>query len=1109
MKRPIFLLIFSVVVLSAAHAQTSQSTMSYDTLGNRTQRVVTPAAPSREGERGGQGEEGQEKRSKELIPRKYIPSDYETADIREFLPARKRESLRTDPSLPVASIPYQATVTPSGGRVYSVPIRTAAGFEYVPQISLTYNSQGGPGTAGWGWEIGGLSSITLRGKTLYYDGVKAPVSRVDSLAAYAIDGIPLVPNGNPDMASDYPFESAQGHIQVRKNADGTFTALYPDGRLAVYGVANDARPRVEWPMAYTTDAKGNIIYCAYDYYGNDNIISAIYYGYGADPAGAAGRIEFHYSIRPDSLSRYVAGVKVSKTRRLQNVLTFDRNNVMAIYALSYDMVDGVSENLGINYWTDNERINPLLFQTRDSLVTPDFHLVADVAMPYYIDTEDALVTYKRGKLVPGSFSDSFLAHETYPNYFPDTVTVSNWSAYPDDLGIFVMPMSDNYVFDADSIHTGNGFQSIDAVDIDSDGAGELVRIRYTEDCSPQGIYIDISTYDYDADGVRTEGRSSVRIPGAFHITAQHWDPFDKDHEHPIIDEYDLPHNHLFLYGDFSGRGKMELLTLSFRDYWMAPDDSSRFAIITDLDGDIVLEAGGAFPFHLEAEDISRILSIDIDGDGRTELCVADDTGNWSTIYKYDYSQGSFYVDKRVYGLESWALKGNYYLTDLNADGYPDILAPPQDGQLDPTGWYVFQYTGGGFEQRMDYICEAPSKKDTLIMFMDVDRDGLQDMVRICRSDVFVHRNVNGRITGQSSCIRTSLHPGINPAILPANRVNWRGACNFAYLDGDEILFFRYTDPAPPKHQIRTFYDSYENRIVDYHADLSEHHVCSLDEDRRYDASQGYFRETMPLQVLEASVTYMPNGTPATYSTQVSHDLYRYKDPVINSRGLGFCGFGEVKVIHKATSNDVTGFVDFTRTVNDPEKRGVVTEQHSPGSAVFNTYDDHTDIYGYLSPRLMTSVELDSLNATVTTTNVWSYDRFDLPTSSSVSYARPHYYGNESSGAWNFDNDILFEQWRDSTVITYAHKYSPQKFAIGLPTETRQIRIHPTKGQWTRRTTVVYDTLGTGAMFLPLEIREYTGADGDQLVSTTTRTYSPPNFSGGFPGGRVLTEQTKA
>ncbi|MBQ7194674.1 MAG: hypothetical protein IJS07_03460, partial [Bacteroidales bacterium] len=176
----------------------------------------------------------------------------------------------------------------------------------------------------------------------------------------------------------------------------------------------------------------------------------------------------------------------------------------------------------------------------------------------------------------------------------------------------------------------------------------------------------------------------------------------------------------------------------------------------------------------------------------------------------------------------------------------------------------------------------------------------------------------------------------------------------------------------------------------------------------------------------------------------------------------------------------------------------------PGSAVFNTYDNHTDIHGYLTPRLTQSVARDSLNATVTTTNVWSYDRFDLPTASSVSYARPVY--DDTNEEWDFTQTEA-PQWRDSTTTTYAHKFSSQKFAIGLPTETRQIRIHPTKGQWTKRTTVQYDTTGTGAMFLPLEIKEYTGVNGDQLVSTTTRTYSPPNFSGGYPGGRMLTEQT--
>ena len=74
---------------------------------------------------------------------------------------------RANMSYSVGSIPVTPGVTPSGGRTYSIPIPTAPGYNLVPEISLVYNSQGGRGIAGEGWDIAGLSCITLRNKSFY------------------------------------------------------------------------------------------------------------------------------------------------------------------------------------------------------------------------------------------------------------------------------------------------------------------------------------------------------------------------------------------------------------------------------------------------------------------------------------------------------------------------------------------------------------------------------------------------------------------------------------------------------------------------------------------------------------------------------------------------------------------------------------------------------------------------------------------------------------------------------------------------------------------------------------------------------------------------------
>ena len=167
----------------------------------------------------------------------------------------------------VGQIPYQEDVTPSGGRIYVVPIMVSPALDYLPPVSLQYNSQSGNGLCGYGWNIGGLSAITLTDKNLYYNGVVAPASLDDPESVYSLDGVPLVQNEDSVMVSEYPLKTAQGHILVKKHMCddniGYFTVLYPDGSKATFGKDTNTENRSVYPITFREDKDGNQLYYYY------------------------------------------------------------------------------------------------------------------------------------------------------------------------------------------------------------------------------------------------------------------------------------------------------------------------------------------------------------------------------------------------------------------------------------------------------------------------------------------------------------------------------------------------------------------------------------------------------------------------------------------------------------------------------------------------------------------------------------------------------------------------------------------------------------------------------------------------------------------------------
>lgn len=88
-------------------------------------------------------------------------------------------------------------MNPAGGANYTIPLELLPGVNgLAPELSIVYSSNSGPGIAGYGWQIGGLSVIGRGPQTYYHDNAVSGVG-LTTLDRFYLDGQRLVPtSGN-------------------------------------------------------------------------------------------------------------------------------------------------------------------------------------------------------------------------------------------------------------------------------------------------------------------------------------------------------------------------------------------------------------------------------------------------------------------------------------------------------------------------------------------------------------------------------------------------------------------------------------------------------------------------------------------------------------------------------------------------------------------------------------------------------------------------------------------------------------------------------------------------------------------------------------------------
>ena len=238
------------------------------------------------------------------------------------------------------------SVSPSGAATYTIPIKIQQGLsDFVPSISLSYNSQASNGIAGIGWNISGLSTISAVPKSVYFDGQAKAIEEGED-NAYNLDGMRLLlkSGNNGQTGATYRTENEQYNIiKITASSNGTpatFQVKSTDGTTYMYGSSSGRHTlsngkSYQWALDYAEDVLGNYIQYSYS---QEGILYPTSITYGRNTHGMAGvdcTILFNYENRTDSISTYILGEQHYFKKRLKSIVCKYSGNTYRTYTLNY------------------------------------------------------------------------------------------------------------------------------------------------------------------------------------------------------------------------------------------------------------------------------------------------------------------------------------------------------------------------------------------------------------------------------------------------------------------------------------------------------------------------------------------------------------------------------------------------------------------------------------------------------------------------------------------------------------------------------------------------------------------------------------------------------
>lgn len=762
------------------------------------------------------------------------------------------------------------SVSPTGAATYTIPLNLQPGMsDFMPQLSLSYNSQSGNGLAGYGWNVSGLSAISIAPRNVWFDGTAECIYRGED-NAYYLDGMRLllVSGMNGQAGAIYRTENEQySRIEITSMLDetpATFTVKTTDGTTYKYGNSTgrlqlNTSEAYQWTLDYAEDRLGNYITFTY---AQEGMLYPTLVSYGRNVHGDKGvtcTVAFSYESRTDSLPTYLFGTRSRCSRRLKSVTCKYDGNTYRTYTLAYD--EGTFSHLRsvTEGGTSSASYSPTVFTWQD---LPAWNIVeSNCSLEPYIPNED---------------------------------------------------FSEQYFFTADT--DNDGVSEIVGLYNTAIGGLPLLNVIARQWSETEGRYALTNTYSTQATIDMDDVMKNIQHGGTMmHVSRSEDNSVALAYAHSNAGQWSMK----FYF-------PREDLTLTYPLSSNKKDSVCYTLADTDNDGrdEILLieskKTAGTYPAVRLSPDLSssslvsahfslslasqpkRIIPADFNADGMTDLLVLTRAGHY--IY---WNRNGNYLNTDRYYSTAFGDCDITELGDFNGDGLPDMVINKKQS----TDWYLALNAGNDstsyfslheISQLKNYGAKKGSDKDSTLfcMVQDFDLDGKSDMLVGFAKGSYPNGAICVLKSHGTTFSEESLYTYTSKKIFPRSWQIVQGD-----FDGDgvpEILFYgRAANGSGTDKGWHTLAGNgtvpSTNRMIAVRDGLGATDSIRYDvltNPDIYDVSGAYTNPYLHLHgafpVVSEHGEYIPNDSRTT--------TYRYANGVMHRQGKGFLGFEEVEAV---------------------------------------------------------------------------------------------------------------------------------------------------------------------------------------------------------------------